>query len=184
MSNKLNLLKRIDEVITDGLTKLCWWADITFDKDNVWFAKMTLAIVSPILWVIQSYFYNNVRDITEIVFVFSGSFLISWVLFNLIFLHFSVTKRIIQNAQKSPNWNRNDIGVICYKAAILMSTLCLWVFPKMYPFMVSEGFEFAAFFSMELILYFLCTEPIPPAVKRKKLEELENKRLQFVPQKN
>jgi hypothetical protein len=188
MTNRFKVLSFIDDSITNKLTKFCWWTDTHYGKNNVWWAKITFAIIFPTLTAILEFFYEkNEKNIDFEVFFLVG-FLFAWGFSYLFFSYFSVTQRVLRNAEKSPNKNKNDYYFIVFKIAIIINFLILWAFPH-YPIIFglrdnSNGFKFAIMISLELILYFLCTEPIPPAIKRKSLEELEKKGLQYIPQKN
>lgn len=63
MSQALDIARAIDEAITNKLTNFCWWTDIHYGKNNVWWAKITLAIIFPTLSVILAFFYKKMRKI-------------------------------------------------------------------------------------------------------------------------
>lgn len=183
MLKALEVLYHIDGAITDTLTKFCWWTDIHYNKDNVWWSKVVLACIYPILWTIQVYLELE-QNLEEIMTTLFAVFLCVWVFSYCIFSYFSSTQRMIKNAKMSPNSNRISPGIFLVKIWSPFSASFFWIFPNIIPYQTSKVFDFATIVSVELFLYILCTEPIPPAVKRKKLEELEIKRLQYIPQKN
>lgn len=186
MSKAIETVKVIDESVTNILTKFCWWTDVHFGKDNVWWTITTFVVIFPLLETIQFYIYEKGVNIEDSFIFFVALFFAVWALFSLLVVYFPPIKQVLLNAKKSPNKNKTDNVLSAYKISTLVTSLLLWAFPSLYFFasVGVKGFDYAAFISVELILYFLSTEPIPPAVKRRKLEEKELKRLQFAHQKN
>lgn len=184
MVNAFKVLRAIDEAITNKLEKFCWWTDIHYDKDNVWWAKVTLVFIFPFLNAIQICLSETDVDFSNIFFIFFAGFFVAWAIFYLCTSYFSVTQKILTSAQKSPNKNRTDIDINMVKVIAIVEAFIFWSTRVSSLFGITHGFDLATLISFELILYFLCTEPIPPATKSKKLKEKEIKRLQYLPQKN
>lgn len=188
-----NPLSTFDRFLTQKLTNFCWWSDIKFGKNNVWWAKVTLAVFFPIIAMALNLLYDPSYELagSSITFWYDlfTVYLFAWLLSYLCVSVFPVTKTFLRNAETSPNKNREFLIVTSIKVSAFLDLLLLITFPSIFTFGLdpaqrSTGEAIALVLSFQLILYLLCTEPIPPAVKRKRLEEIENKRLQCIPQKN
>lgn len=189
MINPLSVLINIDECVTNKLTTFCWWTDTQYGKDNIWWLKITAIIIFPLLQTIQEtirIMYSEKKsdylDFSPPLFFIAGCMAILLVLY-LCFRFIPYFQQILKNTEKIPNKNRTDQTFFYCKVAIPISATLNWVTPPSF-ILSTEFFDFASLISFELFLFFLCTEPTPPAIKRKKLEEIEIKRLQLIPQKN
>ena len=169
MSKSINPFGRVDELITDLLTKFCWWSDIHFGKDNVWWANTTFIFLFPILDVL-AIFFIDVKTEGTIGYFFGSCFASITVLY--IINRFSYVKTIISNARKSPNKNRTSIEMMIYKVTSVISFF-MWQAINSTSGIIYSSTASNLILAITIItfFYFLCTEPIPPAVRRKKLEE-------------
>lgn len=183
MSKAIEAIKIMDESITNTLTKFCWWTDKHFEKDSVWWVKVILFFIDPLLkMLLRLYFIEN-EYYSTLFILFCKDSLLNFSLFYLANKYVPPFQEVIANTQKSPNKNRVSAGMNAAKISIPISTPFLIVVLSFLP-ESSPGIIWVIVFSFELCLYLLCTEPIPPAIKRQKLEEKELQRLQFTHQKN
>ncbi len=177
MSNSLEALRKIDNSITDLLTKFCWWSDIHFGKDNVWWANTTFIFLFPTFDALAIFFIDDKKEAT--ISYFLGACFASIIVLSIANKS-SFIKTIVSNAKKSPNKNRTTIEMMVCKVTSIISFFMWQAINN-----VSSSIQSSTTNNLVLAItvitffYFLCTEPIPPAVKRRKLEEKELRRGQL-----
>lgn len=183
MSKSFEALRAIDERITNTLTKFCWWTDIHLGKDNVWWATALLVVVDPVLSTTLMLLKQPSLTYLEIFLNFFSAGLINIILMFLVYKYTPWGKIILKNAKNSPNKNQVSYYADVIKISALLNFFLWWgtgLFRIVFD--AAPGTDVATFVVIELFVYFLCTEPVPPALKKKKLEEKswKNQKLNFV----
>lgn len=179
-------LKILDEEIINQLTKFCWWFDTKYDKDSIWLVKAMLFVGFPSLFALLMFFFGKKEDDFVVAFVMGHLFgiLFEWLFFSV----FSSTQKIARYATKGPNKNRVNYTLLAIRAIIFFNLIIhLFFAPHQLDDeekIVSVTFFMALLPSFQLILYLLCTEPVPPVTKIKRIEVVKKSRFQFNPQKN
>lgn len=188
MVDMFKAVRIFDEKIDTILTQFCWWSEVRYGKDNVWWAKCTLMFIFPLSSTLQNFVHNLEITLFSAMSSFLTNFFLSWLVFILFVNYFPPTKKTIEDAQKSPNKNKGNLLIQSLKIIAPFAGLFVFSITPLFlhfsPETIRNYFDCAFLVSVELILYFLCTEPIPPGEKRKRLEEKEKNRLQLSPQRN
>lgn len=159
----------LDIYITNFLQRFCWWTDIKYGKDNVWWSKITIAIFFPTTETIAHYFFWPNENNTSMWAVLIVYFLLAWLISYLFYSFSSSTKKIVENAKISPNINKNILLLGIFKLAFLGNIIIFSAFPMLGLFYSNNttASVFPLFISAELVLYFLCTETRPTILKNK-----------------
>lgn len=167
MADPFKVLRVLDEKITDILTTFCWWTDTAFNQDNVWWAKFTVLCFFPTTHITQNFLYERPANFAEasgmVLGAYTGSFLMYWLVSKFSKKHLPTLWVVISNARKNPNKNRASHYFLFIKVLSPIVTVIMWATGLQKFFFNENYFDFSAIFSLELVLYFLCTEPIPPA---------------------
>lgn len=173
MSKVLEVLHIIDDVITRKLTDFCWWTDKHFKKNNVFWAKFTAICVFPLSSGVLEYLFNSYTLNNKIL----SNFIIgSSIIFVFVYIFSNVASAIqefINNALISPNKNRSNREALFLKVAMPISGIVSGpIFEMMFPDYL-PGLIWITVINFELVLYFLCTEPLPPSMKKQSSEKYE-----------
>lgn len=184
MSKFFQATKAIDEAVINILTKFCWWTEIHFEKNNIWWSKVSLIFICPALDTMLDFFQKKEIIYTELFLSFLYLSLVMAIFVYTAFNYVDVAKTVFKNAQESPNKNQSAHYVDVVKIVILINFFLWWGTQLHKLFNASSGVNVVIFITFELAVYFLCTEPVPPALKRKKLEEKRLKNLQINLQTN
>jgi hypothetical protein len=157
-----NPFRHIDDAIIYHFTTFVWWTDVRFDKDNVWWARWTYLYVPP-MTILLTLFVED-RDMVLTCLNATIVYLIGKL---AMLTRFSENNKLIKDARSSPNPNKYNPGILFLKCFFAGVFIILILFGKIVLAFLAIGFIVSDFF--------LCTDNIPPAEKRKRKEKNEMK---------
>jgi hypothetical protein len=176
MFKVLRGLIALDKAITRTLTRFCWWTDIHFGKDNVWWTNVTVLFFYPTLQAVLIFVYQENTE--ELIGNFIAGCFIAWVV--LYVLNKTPSSRsIFLNAKKSPNANKHLKIISSFKLGGIVAFVVEWYLANIYIYLAKESVV-VLFLTLELSLYFLCTEPVPPAERDRRSKEDEMRKRKLV----
>lgn len=158
MKKIFDLFARGDVFVEKWLTAFCWWTDVHFNKNNVWWAKMSLLYFGPLYKGLEVYLFPLQKNSSYESAVLAILTLLFFSVMSLTVLF--VSKILFILATKTPNPNREVLKfskVIC-----LISSGIFFCFYR----------EISILMFLLLTYFFLCTEPIPPEEKEKRRQKI------------
>lgn len=168
MSKALEVLRTIDDVITRKLTDFCWWTDKHFEKDNVFWAKFVFIFLHPFLILAAKYFIGQNEKDEDIVFDFISNFTLFFILVHACSKYHPLVIGLIKNAQTSPNKNKRNPNSLVVKVIILFVSPITAYVTNMFMVNTTADYFWLMIFNYELVVYLLCTEPLPPSMRKEK----------------
>ena len=158
----------LDESITKNLTSFCWFTEKHFNIHNVFWAKFTFLIIGPISIFLFKILYGTGFDIEDLMFDAVKSFVMYFLVLFFTEKYFPYFKEVTQNARISPNKNRRHFIMYSAKISLFIILPFLYFFYKIFYPSFIDSEQYIVFVDLELLLYFLCTEPLPPKLKKEK----------------
>lgn len=166
---------KIEEQFINLLTKCAWWIDIRFGKGAIWFSLCYIVSSSVLLCIFQAVdSFSQTEDFTAwvIYFLFKTiGFIVAFLLFwwMNIFLSYLIygEESVLKNTTVMPNPNKYSKWMFECRYAV--------IFPPMFNSLLYHSFldMLGIIFVSVPSLYILCVDPVPPGLKKKKLEEKE-----------
>ena len=135
---------KLEDKLINFLTSICWWFDLRFNLKSKDLANPFMALIGIFVGSI----YLPLDEILILIILLC--------IFNILF---PTTKNIYLKSEKLPNLNKADNS---FKVGVLTGVILGIFFSGVtYPFFI--GLLQLSWF------YVLCTEPMPPAEKEKRL---------------
>ncbi len=166
------MIFKIDDFITTQITKFVWWVDLNFNKDTVWLIKITTVFITPLLSLVFDYFVNNYSVTLSSLINCVAALITLMVIMFLAEKYIAEVKALFENTRNSPNKNRGNYNIGIFKISSLIMYVVFETNTIKSVFRAEGTYTNSALtVAILLSLYLLCAEPLPPAVRRKKLEE-------------
>lgn len=175
------MIEKIDNAILELITKIVWWIDIHFEKNTVWLIKWLVIFVGPFLSFLI-YFIDNNYQLTQKNLTQFISLMITLRIFFFIFeKQIPEVSVVFENTKHCPNKNKTISFFDNLKIALMITYLFFEIKSIQVLFRVNDNYSTSLFLvTIFISCYLFCVDPMPPGVKRKKLEEKEMRRLRVV----
>lgn len=168
----MEAIKNLDERITIFLTGIVWWIDVHYNKNNIWCAKAMFLFLGPVLGsLIQAVVFMPgeggsllINFVAVVLFSFMFECLVWWVLFEFgKIVGLEEIPTILKNAKETPNPNKVFFFAYVLKVFQITYLICF----------SRSAIDITTNITELVAIYFLCTDNIPPAEKKKRKEEKE-----------
>lgn len=171
-------IKELDQRIIDFLTMICWWTEVIFDKDNLFFSLHARILYTLCMIYVCFFLYlDSSNAFFSVLFLF-GTFYdgLSVIILFFLFDHIkniSLPKKYLQGCPNPQRINSSSVmdRLLAMSVTIISLAFCLFGTNELGK-TVNLYFT-VGFFFWSLFYYFLACDSIPPEEKAKRKARTE-----------
>lgn len=171
-------IKEFDQRIIDFLTMICWWTEVRFDKDNLFFSLHSRILYALCMAYVCFFLYlDSSNAFFSVLFLFGAFY--DGLSVIILFFSFDYVKNIIlpkKYLQGCPNPQRINSSSVMDRLltmSVTIISLSFYLFGTDESSKITNLYFFVGFFFWSLFYYFLACDSIPPEEKAKRRAKIE-----------